>query len=527
MTLDNIIEMFPTTPYLFVGSGLTRRYYGLPSWEELLKHFAGQISEDEFAYNAFVSEAREINPDNFMPETASLIQKAYDQLWYSTPQIRTQNAEALAHVRNGVSPFKVEIAEYLKSISNVNPKYYDEIELLKEISVKSISGVITTNYDTFLETIIPSFRRYIGQNQLIFSAIQGIAEIYKIHGSVDEPGSIVINAEDYRKFEDDAKYLAAKLMTIFMEYPIIFIGYSLSDSNIQNILRSIVHCLSEEQVKILENRLVFIDYKSRINGAVVSSHTIMFGSSPLNLTKVTLSDFSILYRALRNKKSKLPVRLLRRFKEEIYSYVITNEPTGLLRVAELDDERIKDEDLVISIGKASEFGLRGLSGISGDDWYRNLMIGDLDYTADELLEYSFEKLNKQNSGSLPFYKFLVSSKKEHPYALKQTENQTFDNIVTESLRKNRKSLGSYHSVKEIWEHESIHDIGKASRMVAMLPENQIDVGELENILRGLFEEDINILVNMKASAKSDIKRLIKIYDCLKYGTIWKQKEPSD
>ena len=133
MTLDNIIEMFPTTPYLFVGSGLTRRYYGLPSWEELLKHFAGQISEDEFAYNAFVSEAREINPDNFMPETASLIQKAYDQLWYSTPQIRTQNAEALAHVRNGVSPFKVEIAEYLKSISNVNPKYYDEIELLKEM----------------------------------------------------------------------------------------------------------------------------------------------------------------------------------------------------------------------------------------------------------------------------------------------------------------------------------------------------------------------------------------------------------
>ena len=82
-------------------------------------------------------------------------------------------------------------------------------------------------------------------------------------------------------------------------------------------------------------------------------------------------------------------------------------------------------------------------------------------------------------------------------------------------------------MKEIWEHESIHDIGKASRMVAMLPENQIDVGELENILRGLFEEDINILVNMKAGAKSDIKRLIKIYDCLKYGTIWKQKEPSD
>ena len=67
--------------------------------------------------------------------------------------------------------------------------------------------------------------------------MQGIAEIYKIHGSVQNPESIVINKADYQKFYDKGKYLAAKLMTIFMEYPIIFIGYSISDSDIQAILK--------------------------------------------------------------------------------------------------------------------------------------------------------------------------------------------------------------------------------------------------------------------------------------------------
>lgn len=73
-------------------------------------------------------------------------------------------------------------------------------------------------------TIVMQVKIYVGQSQLIFSAIQGIAEIYKIHGSVEVPESIVINEEDYVEFERKSTYLAAKLMTIFMEYPIIFMG---------------------------------------------------------------------------------------------------------------------------------------------------------------------------------------------------------------------------------------------------------------------------------------------------------------
>lgn len=50
MTLQDIIAKFKTTPFLFAGAGITRRYYGLPNWEGLLQHFAAQISSDPFGF---------------------------------------------------------------------------------------------------------------------------------------------------------------------------------------------------------------------------------------------------------------------------------------------------------------------------------------------------------------------------------------------------------------------------------------------------------------------------------------------
>ena len=57
MNLATIIRNFNTTPFLFLGSGITRRYYNLPNWECLLKHFAFEINHDDLTYSFYKNKA--------------------------------------------------------------------------------------------------------------------------------------------------------------------------------------------------------------------------------------------------------------------------------------------------------------------------------------------------------------------------------------------------------------------------------------------------------------------------------------
>lgn len=516
--LDDVVHKFNATPILFVGSGLSRRYLNLPDWKGLLTHFAKVINNDDFAYSFYENKAKTLEcKAGIMPKIAELIQNDFDSEWFANSTIRTIDGEVLEQIKEqGLSPFKAEIAALIKSKTIINSDYQEEVNKLAQISEKSIAGIITTNYDSLLEDNLHGFTKYVGQNQLIFSAIQGIAEIYKIHGSVENPDSIIINENDYVTFEKKSAYLAAKLMTIFMEYPIVFIGYSIGDTNIQNIIKSIVDCLDEMQIKILEDRFIFVEYKGDMVGVEVSPYTIMIDNKPLTMKRIVLSDFLILYNALEKKKTKLPVKILRRFKEELYNYTITNMPTANLRVAALEDNRVDDEELVLAIGKVSDLGLKGLKGIDGNEWYRDIVIGDLEFTADEMLEYAFPKVLKENSGRLPVNKYLAEATKDFPECKELSRDLHFDKIISPSIQKNRKSLGGYTSVKQIWEQEK-ESLERATRLISHLEESQIELSELENVLKEIFTEDVNLLQNVKSNVRTNIRRLIMIYDYLKWG----------
>jgi hypothetical protein len=516
--LDELVSSFNTTPFLFLGSGITRRYYNLPDWKNLLIHFANEVKNDDFAFSSYENLANgKEHPKGLYPLIAELIQRDYDEKWFNDARIRHIDKETAEKIKNGLSPFKGEMAHFIKRNSILNPEYEEEISLLKKLSERNLSGIITTNYDQFIENIFNNFKTYVGQRQLIFSTILGIAEIYKIHGSVDAPESIVINEKDYIEFDNNCPYLAAKLMTIFMEYPIVFIGYSLSDQNIKNIMAAMVNCLDEPQIEQLGKRFIFVEYSSEAEDITITPHSIFLGNKTLTIQKIVLKDFKVLYKALAKKQSKIPVRILRRFKDDLYQFVVENKPTSTLKVATIDDKRIKDEDLILAIGTAKEFGHKGLSGIDLNDWYRNILYDDLSFTADELLSESYENLNKQNSKNIPVFKLLTKAKEAHPEIVKSNKGICFDDLINSSLIKRRSSI-KYKSIKDIDSDENINFENKCV-LIACLQEKQINVEELKNFLDRIFQENRNILhdSSVKSTNKSHIRRLIRIYDYLKWG----------
>ena len=397
----------------------------------------------------------------------------------------------------------------MKSIS-----HQEEVKKLQNIAKNNISGVITTNYDCFFEILFDGYKTFIGQDELVFSQLQGVAEIYKIHGSVRSPLSIVINKNDYHTFREKGKYLAAKLMTIFMEYPIVFIGYSISDSDIQEILGDVVECLPPEKVNSLQKRFIFIDYQKDTNDCEVSSHSLVINGKLIEMTKIILSDFGILYDALSAKKAALPVKLLRRFKDELYSFALTQQPGPTMQVAALDDGRIDENMLALSIGLAST-GVYGLArAVNSEQWYRNIILHDSMYSCDKLLEYVYPELAKQNSWKLPVWYYIANSDYKSSLAESKAPHSYNDIVSEDSIKRNRTAIAG-RTAMEIWTQEKTN-VFKAIRLLGFLPEDKIDVEQYQQILETIFKENANILSSSNTSDRSSLKRMIRIYDFLLY-----------
>lgn len=515
-TIEELISQMDTIPFLFIGSGFSRRYYGLPDWNGLLKHMIKQICSDEFAFQSYVSKAKlKDKKYGLYPAIATVLEADFNKKWFEDPSIRCVDEYYMQKIKDGCSPFKAETAQFIKSNSVLKEIFRDEVKLFGHISKKSVAGIITTNYDMFFEKYLSGYKVFIGQNELLFSQLQGVAEVYKIHGSVLNPQSIVINENDYKEFKEHKEYLAAKLLTIFMEYPIVFIGYSLSDSNIIDILSSIVKCKDNDKLNKLKDKFIFVDYKENYKGYDIDDYTTTFQNGKMiSMKKITLSDYSIIFNALAQKKMKLPVRILRHLKDELYEYVLTNQPNNSIKVASLDDDRVSNDELVLSIGTldtSNVIGLKGLKGITTAQWFKNIVLDDLDFDDDTLLTAA-PYLANQCSGKLPVNSLISTEEQKMQYDKLYTKD--FDSILSNTIRKTKPRYQHLRSMQDVFDLK-LNNKEKEFMYMAYLNEEQIDLKCLESYLCSVFEDDPDILENASPGTKTNLRRLIRIFDYLK------------
>ena len=238
--ITNTIQEFGVQPILFVGSGLSKRYMGAPSWEELLSHLAEKCSSIDKGLGFYKQSLG--HPIQIGQEFSRLYQEwAWGSGHNEFPE------EMFGGDTGKHSYIKFKIAELFKSILpddkiGLNKDYESEISSLCAIKPHSI---ITTNYDEMLELLFPDYECIVGQK--ILKAQQFcIGELYKIHGCVTDHDSLVFTQDDYDEWQKKKKFLSAKLLTFFNEHPLIFIGYNAEDPNIKSILSDIDEALPEK-----------------------------------------------------------------------------------------------------------------------------------------------------------------------------------------------------------------------------------------------------------------------------------------
>lgn len=292
--LKKLIESAKAHPFLFIGSGFSRRYLNAKDWKGLITHFANLAKPDNsFAFEWFKNEVEANGYNtNSLPHVTELVQSYYNRRFFTEEPFRELREKYVDELKRGVSPLKIGVADHFISEESAfsNPNHHDEIEALGHAR-KNIAGLITTNFDSFLENLFPDHIPYIGQNELLFNPSYGVGEIYKIHGCVSNPDSLILTATDYAEYEKRNAYLSAKLMTLFLEHPIIFIGYSITDTNIRSIFKNIANCLNGDQLATLSSRLIFIQRANKNRAKGISNVRETFDSKSIEFTQITLDDF--------------------------------------------------------------------------------------------------------------------------------------------------------------------------------------------------------------------------------------------
>lgn len=210
------------------------------------------------------------------------------------------------------------------------------------------------------------------------------------------------------------------------------------------------------------------------------------------------------------------MKLLRRFKDELYTFALTQQPGPMMRVAALDDSRIDENTLALSIGLTST-GVYGLArAVNAEQWYSNIILHDSVYPADQMLQYVYPELVKQNSWKLPCYYYMMKSTYKSELAEEKAPKKYSDIVSDSSVERNKKAIAG-RTALEIWNEESKDNLTRAIRLLGFLPQDKVNVNDYQNILDEMFTENPNILTTLNGTDKSNLKKIIRIYDLLRYG----------
>ena len=248
---------------VFVGAGVSKNS-GLPEWEELIKDYADYRGIKEFTSKQFLTIPEEVF-------------ERYGSLKY------------------------YEIAEK-RFLGKYVPNSIHRI--LKKMK---LTYIITTNYDTLIEDEIKNLQIVSKDEDLPYTNSNRM--LIKMHGDFENK-NIVLKQSDYDNYEKNFQLISTLVKGLFTTNTVLFIGYSYSDTNVQQIMNWIKEILKEKTRKAFLVEFTNEDNKEEENGEQINK---------ISLKLLNDNNDEVLYESKKERFNNNYEKTLTKFLSNIYN----------------------------------------------------------------------------------------------------------------------------------------------------------------------------------------------------------------
>lgn len=497
MKIQDFISQYKNHPILFMGTGISLRYYeNSYTWDQLLSKLCTELYEDEEAYLNLKYDNK-----NDFPQIASQLEKRFDESLKGdrNGKFKLINDRFFDRIKNGepqCSRMKLYLASLLVDLQ-VKDSMKDEIEALVKAK-KNICSIITTNYDRFVEDNL-GFSPLVGNN-IILSNPYG--SVYKIHGSIVSPESLVITKEDYENFNIGNELIKAQLISLFIHNPIIFLGYGMNDDDIKAILETIFKYVfpNSEEAKLVQRNFLLVEYEKGSKNAQVEDYSITLQqNNSIRINKLVTDDFSSIYTSIANLKLPITVMDIRKV-ETVIRKILMAESDDAIQVRITDDvDSLENKDTILAIGSERTIRYEYLSTSEMIKRYFEIM--------DKRLEGVLSLIDKQkitSSQYFPMYGFsIINSEIQNASNLKRQQ----DRLITKCIQQiNESSKVEHSAIESVQNDENIANSYKDSCIMWNVWNGNIGIDDLKQYLAHYTEKD-----------ETSYRKLLCVYDKVKYG----------
>lgn len=345
-------------PVVFIGAGLSKRFLeNFPDWTGLLEEYWLLLGFENFygEYNTIRDEIAAEHPDYKEKEIVhysnikmgTILEKNYNKA-FNKNEVQIEGFTPKDAYESRISPFKKAITNRFSNYT-IRTSLDEELNAFKKMLLKT-QIILTTNYDEFIENTYNEaskykITKYIGQKGF-FRDTFGYAELYKLHGCVDSPRDIIITENDYERFDENSVLISAKIISMMMHSPIIFIGYSLSDINVRKIISEFTRSLDEEEIQILENRLVLVERSVGEEG--FQEEIINDRELGCKLKVIKTDNFKELFKKISKINQGIAPTEVRKYQHVIKELIIDRGKKGALNSVLLSPEELDvlEDDLL-------------------------------------------------------------------------------------------------------------------------------------------------------------------------------------